>query len=91
MVASINNTMHPFLCNLICHISAAITKNTTGHVQLYVWTNIFSFKCSAGKLVTGGRDPKLLMDIHSVSDVNKPGIELSELNRSATSADFNQA
>jgi NADH-quinone oxidoreductase subunit G len=41
--------------------------------------------------VMGGRDPKLLMDIHSVSNVNRPEIELSELNRPATSADFNEA
>lgn len=36
--------------------------------------------------VMGGRHPKLLMDIHSISDVNK--IELSELPGPATSKDF---
>ncbi|MEX1201705.1 MAG: 2Fe-2S iron-sulfur cluster-binding protein [Ferruginibacter sp.] len=41
--------------------------------------------------VMNGRDPKLLMDIHSVSGVNKADIELSELYRPATSADFNKA
>jgi NADH-quinone oxidoreductase subunit G len=41
--------------------------------------------------VMGGREPKLLMDIHSVSNVNSPAIDLSELNRPATSADFNEA
>ncbi len=38
--------------------------------------------------VLDGRQPKLLMDIHSVSEVNKPQIELSELNRPAHSTDF---
>lgn len=40
--------------------------------------------------VMNGRDPKLLMDIHSVSEVNKPEIDLSLLNRPAHSTDFNQ-
>lgn len=35
--------------------------------------------------VMGGRDPKLLMDIHSVSGVNDPAIDLSEINGPATS------
>jgi NADH-quinone oxidoreductase subunit G len=39
--------------------------------------------------VMHGRGPKLLMDIHSVSEVNKPDIELSQLNRPAHSDDFN--
>ena len=39
--------------------------------------------------VMDGRTPKLLMDIHTISEVNKPGIDLSELDRAATSADFN--
>ena len=38
--------------------------------------------------VMGGRDPKLLMDIHSVSGVNIPNTELSELNRPAHAGDF---
>jgi NADH-quinone oxidoreductase subunit G len=37
-----------------------------------------------------GRDPKLLMDIHSVSKVNEPSVDLSLLNRPAHSTDFNQ-
>ena len=36
--------------------------------------------------VMGGRDPKLLMDIHSISDINK--VELSELPGPATSKTF---
>ena len=40
--------------------------------------------------VMDGRAPKLLMDIHSVSEVNKPSIELSKLDRPAHSTDFNQ-
>ena len=38
--------------------------------------------------VMDGRKPKLLMDIHSVSEVNKPEIELSEIEGPATSAVF---
>ncbi len=39
--------------------------------------------------VMGGHQPKLLMDIHAVSGVNKPGVDLSELDRPAHSGDFN--
>ncbi len=38
--------------------------------------------------VMGGRAPKLLMNIHSVSGVNDPAIDLSELERPAHSTDF---
>jgi NADH-quinone oxidoreductase subunit G len=38
--------------------------------------------------VLDGRTPRLLMDIHSVSEVNKPEITLSEINGPATSAVF---
>ncbi|MDX1936985.1 MAG: 2Fe-2S iron-sulfur cluster-binding protein [Flavihumibacter sp.] len=38
--------------------------------------------------VHNGRSPKLLMDIHDVSEVNKQNIELSALNRPAHSTDF---
>jgi NADH-quinone oxidoreductase subunit G len=41
------------------------------------------------KEVMGGRDPKLLMDIHTVSDVNDPDIDLSKINGPATSKTFN--
>jgi NADH-quinone oxidoreductase subunit G len=37
-----------------------------------------------------GRSPKLLMDIHSVSEVNKPGIHLSAIEGPAHSDDFNK-
>ena len=40
--------------------------------------------------VMNGREPKLIMDIHSVSGVNKPEYDLSELDRPATSADFKE-
>ena len=40
--------------------------------------------------VMQGRDPKLLMDIHDVSEVNKQNIDLSLLNRPAHSTDFNK-
>jgi len=39
--------------------------------------------------VHGGRAPKLLMDIHSISEVNRPGIALSEIQGPATSDTFN--
>lgn len=38
--------------------------------------------------VLDGRDPKLLMDIHSISEVNQENIELSSLDRPAHSSDF---
>lgn len=38
--------------------------------------------------IMDGRNPKLLMDIHSVSGVNDPSIDLSELERPAHSTDF---
>ena len=38
--------------------------------------------------VMNGRDPRVLLDIHSISDVNRPEIELSELPRPAFSDDF---
>lgn len=41
--------------------------------------------------VNGGRDPKLLMDIHSVSEVNDPAIDLSLINGPATSDVYNHS
>lgn len=38
--------------------------------------------------VHAGRQPKLLMDIHSISEVNQPNITLSQLDRPAHSTDF---
>jgi NADH-quinone oxidoreductase subunit G len=38
--------------------------------------------------VMGGKQPRLLMDIHSVSEVNRPNIDLSEINGPAHSTDF---
>ncbi|MBN8862585.1 MAG: (2Fe-2S)-binding protein [Sphingobacteriales bacterium] len=38
--------------------------------------------------VMGGRKPKLLMDIHDVSDVNDPDVDLSKINGPATGATF---
>jgi len=38
--------------------------------------------------VMGGRDPKLLMDIHNVSGVNEPEIDLSKIEGPATSKTF---
>ncbi len=37
-----------------------------------------------------GRNPKLLLDIHSISDVNDPSIDLSKINGPATSKTFNK-
>jgi NADH-quinone oxidoreductase subunit G len=39
--------------------------------------------------VMNGRQPKLLMDIHDVSEVNKPGIDLSAIEGPANSHTFN--
>ncbi|MEY4628084.1 MAG: hypothetical protein RLZZ595_410 [Bacteroidota bacterium] len=39
--------------------------------------------------VNDGRKPKLLMDIHSVSEVNDPSVDLSEIKGPATGAVFN--
>lgn len=39
--------------------------------------------------VMGGRQPRLLMDIHSISDVNDPSVDLSEIAGPATGATFN--
>ena len=41
--------------------------------------------------VLDGRSPRLVMDIHNVSEVNEPMIELSELNRPAQTGDFDKA
>jgi NADH-quinone oxidoreductase subunit G len=41
--------------------------------------------------VMGGRQPKLLMDIHDVSEVNDPDLDLSKINGPATSDVFNAA
>ena len=38
--------------------------------------------------VMNGRNPKLLMDIHTVSEVNRPEIDLSEIEGPAHSTDF---
>ena len=40
--------------------------------------------------VLGGRQPRLLMDIHDVSQVNRPDIDLSEIEGPAHSDDFNK-
>jgi NADH-quinone oxidoreductase subunit G len=39
--------------------------------------------------VHGGRDPQLLMDIHSVSEVNHPTVDLSKISGPATGQVFN--
>ena len=39
--------------------------------------------------VHDGRNPQLLMDIHSVSEVNDPSVDLSEINGPATGEVFN--
>ena len=41
--------------------------------------------------VHGGRQPQLLMDIHSVSEVNDPSVDLSKINGPATGEVFNQS
>ena len=41
--------------------------------------------------VMGGRDPKLLMNIHNVSEVNNPSIELSHIQGPAHGSDFSHS
>jgi NADH-quinone oxidoreductase subunit G len=36
----------------------------------------------------GGRQPRLLMDIHTISEVNKPNTDLSKIQGPAHSDDF---
>ena len=40
------------------------------------------------KKVLNGRDPKLLMNIHNVSGVNNPNVQLSEIDRPSHMSDF---
>jgi len=37
-----------------------------------------------------GRNPRLLMDIHQISQVNRPDIDLSKIEGPAHSTDFNK-
>jgi NADH-quinone oxidoreductase subunit G len=39
--------------------------------------------------VMGGKSPNLLMDIHSISGVNDPDVDLSKIEGPATSKTFN--
>lgn len=56
-----------------------------GHYAGNIGTNIPTETFEA---VHGGRQPKLMMDIHTVSDVNRPEITLSLLERPAHATDF---
>jgi NADH-quinone oxidoreductase subunit G len=40
--------------------------------------------------VMGGRAPKLVMDIHAISGVNNPSIDLSDIQGPAHSGDFKE-
>ncbi|MGC4102269.1 NADH-quinone oxidoreductase subunit G [Ferruginibacter sp.] len=53
-----------------------------GHYQNLVVPN------ETVKAVMGGREPRLLMNIHNVSEVNNPAIELSKINGPAHMQDF---
>jgi NADH-quinone oxidoreductase subunit G len=53
-----------------------------GNIGLNKPTEIF-------EAVHDGRQPKVMLDIHSVSEVNKPNIELSLIDGPAHSTDFN--
>ena len=53
-----------------------------GKIGMHKPTEIF-------EAVHSGRHPKVLMDIHTVSEVNKPNIELSLIDGPAHSTDFN--
>lgn len=54
-----------------------------GNVGLNKPTEIF-------EVVHAGRHPKILMDIHAVSEVNKPTVELSLIQGPATSQSFDK-
>jgi NADH-quinone oxidoreductase subunit G len=56
-----------------------------GHYEGKVGTTLPTETFSA---VHGGRKPKLLMDIHSVSEVNRPEIQLSQIAGPSTGNDF---
>ena len=52
MIAAVYNTVYSFIRDLVGYICAAITKYTPGHMQLDIWSDIFSYKCSACKFIT---------------------------------------
>src|SRR4030095_14525874 len=51
MISPVQNSMFPFISQLISYINAAITQYASRHVQLYVWTNIMFFKSSSCKFI----------------------------------------
>ncbi len=53
-----------------------------GKVGLHKPTEIF-------EAVHDGRQPKIMMEIHSASEVNRPNIDLSLIEGPAHSTDFN--
>ncbi len=56
-----------------------------GHYAGNIGTNV---PTETFKAIHNGRDPKLLMDIHTVSKVNQPEVKLSLLERPSHSTDF---
>ena len=52
MIPAIQYAMHAVIRQLIGHIGASITKNTTIHVELDVRTNILRLKRSALEFIT---------------------------------------
>ncbi len=53
MIAPVQYSMYPFISYLVGYIGATITKNAPCHVQLYIRTDIFSFKCSSFEFIAG--------------------------------------
>ena len=68
---------------MISRHSVISANHYQGQVGMHKPTEIF-------EAVHSGRHPKLLMDIHSVSEVNKPNIELSRIEGPATSKTFDK-
>jgi NADH-quinone oxidoreductase subunit G len=67
---------------MISRQSVISANHYQGNVGLTRPTEIFN-------AVHDGRQPKVMLDIHTVSEVNKPNIELSLIDGPAHSTDFN--
>ena len=71
MVSPAQNTMNTFFCKLISCKDAAVTENTTGHVQLNVWPKVVFVKRPALEFVTC---PLFAMLITKILKVTFPGL-----------------
>src|SRR6185503_20361351 len=60
MISPIQDSMHSFIGQLIGDISTTITEDASCHVELYVGTDIFSFKSSPCKFIPGSFLPMFI-------------------------------